>query len=129
MVHLNLGCGRHDIKPASAGWVNCDATAHPGVDKVVDLTKPLPFADKYTGPSASGKVWISHSAGRRELETSDAELASVVMDLPEEVLRLKLRLRNVLEVIEMIVEAEEGLSKIEATRLERETVVDGLGVK
>ena len=45
MVHLNLGCGRHDIKPASAGWVNCDATAHPGVDKVVDLTKPLPFAD------------------------------------------------------------------------------------
>lgn len=38
---LNLGCGR-DVR---AGWVNVDRIRLPGVDAVLDLESPLPFAD------------------------------------------------------------------------------------
>lgn len=44
-LRLHLGCGRTFLK----GWVNVDAVALPGVDRVVNLdecrTKAMPFAD------------------------------------------------------------------------------------
>lgn len=41
MTKLHLGCG----PLALPGWVNIDNTRYPGVDKVLDLRKGLPFKD------------------------------------------------------------------------------------
>jgi hypothetical protein len=38
---VNLGCGRNPI----AGWHNVDRASLPGVDELVDLERPLPWAD------------------------------------------------------------------------------------
>lgn len=51
-VRLNLGCG-HDIRE---GWVNVDAVARPGVDRVLDLNGPWPWAD-----SSVDEVFCSHT--------------------------------------------------------------------
>jgi len=39
-MKLNLGCGK-DIRP---GWVNIDRRPGPGVDLVLDIAIPLPYA-------------------------------------------------------------------------------------
>jgi predicted SAM-dependent methyltransferase len=41
MTSLHLGCGPQILK----GWVNLDNVKYPGVDKVVDVTKGLPYKD------------------------------------------------------------------------------------
>jgi SAM-dependent methyltransferase len=51
MRKLNLGCGR-DIRPDS---VNADRVPLPGVDVVLDLESPLPFAD-----GAFDEVYSAH---------------------------------------------------------------------
>lgn len=40
-MQLQLGCGKHPIP----GFINTDIRSFPGVDKIVDLEKPLPFPD------------------------------------------------------------------------------------
>ena len=45
----------------------------------------------------------------------------------EEVLELKLRVGNLIEVLKMMEEAEEKLANLEASRLEKEAVMHGLG--
>lgn len=40
-LRLDLGCGANK----KSGFIGVDARAFPGVDKVVDLTKPWPWAD------------------------------------------------------------------------------------
>jgi predicted SAM-dependent methyltransferase len=40
-VRVHLGCGQTPI----AGWVNVDVQALPGVDRVLDVRKGLPFVD------------------------------------------------------------------------------------
>jgi predicted SAM-dependent methyltransferase len=40
-VRLHVGCGQEAIP----GWVNVDIQPLPGVDRVVDVTQGLPFAD------------------------------------------------------------------------------------
>jgi len=41
MTNLHLGCGPQILQ----GWVNLDNVKYPGVDKVVDVTKGLPYKD------------------------------------------------------------------------------------
>lgn len=41
-IRLNLGCGKDILE----GFINCDHRMGPGVDLVVDLTMPLPFASE-----------------------------------------------------------------------------------
>jgi len=38
-ARLNVGCGRFPI----AGWINLDLEDHPGVDRVLDIRRGLPF--------------------------------------------------------------------------------------
>ena len=82
---------------------------------------------KLIAKSSSGDAWLSDSEGRRELEASTPELAQIIVNLPEEVLELKLRVANLIEVLKMMEEAEEKLAILEASRLEKETVMHGLG--
>lgn len=80
------------------------------------------IAGKLSGKNHDGTVWLSDSEGRRELETSRPEYASVIMALPEEVYELRLRVSNLLELVKMLVEADEDLAKLEASRIEKEGV-------
>ena len=41
MTKLHLGCGPQRLE----GWINLDNVKYPGVDKVVDITKGLPYKD------------------------------------------------------------------------------------
>jgi predicted SAM-dependent methyltransferase len=41
MTRLHIGCGPVHLD----GWVNIDNQKYPGVDKVLDVTKKLPFTD------------------------------------------------------------------------------------
>jgi len=41
MTNLHLGCGPQILQ----GWVNLDNVKYPGVDKVVDVTRGLPYKD------------------------------------------------------------------------------------
>ena len=41
MTKLHIGCGPQILQ----GWVNVDNVKYPGVDKVLDVTKGLPFKD------------------------------------------------------------------------------------
>jgi len=50
-IYLNLGCGGKTIR----NWINVDAQALPGVDKVHDMHEPLPYPDQY-----ATRVWASH---------------------------------------------------------------------
>lgn len=50
-MKLNLGCGR-DIRK---GWVNIDQHEAPGVNMVLDISKPLPFPD-----GSVEEVYASH---------------------------------------------------------------------
>jgi predicted SAM-dependent methyltransferase len=53
-MKLNLGCGQ-DIRPVADGWVNVDMFPGPGVNMVMDISKPLPFE---TG--SADHVRVSH---------------------------------------------------------------------
>lgn len=76
-----------------------------------------------------GSVWLSDSEGRRELETSDPELAQVIVSFPEEVLELRTRVTNIIQILKLMIEADEDLAMLEASRLEKETVKYGLNGK
>lgn len=82
---------------------------------------------KLTARSSSGETWFSDSEGRRELEASTPQLAQIIVNLPEEVYELKLRVGNLLEVLRMMEEAEEKLASLQASRLEKEAVIHGMG--
>jgi len=77
---------------------------------------------KVKAKSHSGKVWLSDSEGRREIETSEAELATVIADMPEFVLKLNVRMDVLLQILEKLVAADEKLAQLQVSRLEKETV-------
>ncbi|MEM0344098.1 MAG: winged helix-turn-helix domain-containing protein [Thermoplasmata archaeon] len=80
----------------------------------------------FTAKNHDGSVWTSDSEGKRELETSRPELASVICDLPGAVYELKLTVGEILQVLEMMVAAESRVAEVEALRLQRETNELGL---
>jgi hypothetical protein len=85
---------------------------------------------KFTSKNHDGSVWTSDSEGARELETHKPELASIICDLPGAIYELKLEVGEILQVLGMMVEAEEKVAEVEASRLQRETNalgLDGIG--
>lgn len=75
---------------------------------------------KFTSKNHDGSVWTSDSENRRELETSKPELASIICDLPGAIYELKLEVGEILQVLEMMIMAEEKVAEVEASRLQRE---------
>jgi hypothetical protein len=81
---------------------------------------------KFTAQNHDGSVWTSDSEDRRELETSRPQLASIICDLPGAVYELKLTVGEILQVLEMMLEAEEKVAEVEALRIQRETNALGM---
>ena len=67
----------------------------------------------------NGKVWLSDSGGRSEIETSEPELAQFICHMPESLRDLWQRLTALTECSRMMAEVDENLIKIETSRLEK----------
>jgi hypothetical protein len=81
---------------------------------------------KFTSQNQDGSVWTSDSEGKREFETSSSQLASVICDLPGAVYELKLRVGEIIQVLQLMAVAEEKMAEVEAARLEREVAINGV---
>lgn len=83
----------------------------------------------YTARNAKGDVWFSGSEGRAELETNRPEYASIMVDVPGSMYELKMQIRELNEMIHMLVDGQKGMVELEAIRLEREVAQNGGGPK
>ena len=81
---------------------------------------------KFTSQNQDGSVWTSDSEGRRELETSKPQIASVICDLPGAVYELKLTVGEIIQVLGLMVVAEEKIAEVETLRQQRETNMLGM---
>lgn len=63
------------------------------------------YADKMFARSQDGSTWLSDSEGATELETDKPHIAQVLVELPGEVIRLKVDMRHIADALLSMAEA------------------------
>jgi len=81
---------------------------------------------KATAKSSTGHTWLSDSEGRRELETDTPRIATAIVQLPEKVVQMEVRIDHLIKILEMIVKAQELEAQIELSNIEKDTVLKGI---
>ncbi|QLH75000.1 MAG: hypothetical protein HPY73_05795 [Methanomassiliicoccales archaeon] len=85
-----------------------------GLPEIVESWKPhfafrspvfKNFSDAMFTKSQDGKVWLSDSEGNAELEASDPEYGALLVELPGQVIRVKMEMRDVQAALVAMAEA------------------------
>jgi len=100
-----------------------DWKVHFGVDDPVDFGE---IAGKLCAATADRKAWVSDSEGRKEWETSDANLVQIKLQMPQEVLTLRTTMTNLVENFKVMTQAiqEAQNSMAHLTELSAQIVKD-----
>jgi len=80
------------------------------------------LVSRQTARSSDGETYLSDSQGRYELETTNPELAKIIVDLPGSVHRLIVRLNVLDEILDRIIADQEKLAQMQLSELEKQTV-------